>query len=638
MLLSICMMVKNEEENLTRCLNGVQNILRNIDSELIIVDTGSTDGTVEIAKKYTDKVYFQPWENDFSAMRNKTISYAKGQWLFILDADEEIVDDSGIIEFFKLDKKQHKFNTLCIALRNFNLRQDSSVYADINAVRFFKNDGDFHYESIIHELPIFKEPVGSLTGIIYHYGYVNDDAELMEKKFVRTISLINKALLDEPKNIYLRYQLSVSYAMHGDWKASRVEAFKAYEYLETYALKDRNEFFYLYGQLMTLYKYFGEPVETLKIGEEALLIRNKDIDTYFYIADAYLSLNQTREAIPSLIKYLDLIRQYEKRELFINVDVKLETVKFKTKGLSNLLYLLYEDFQYKEVLSKFKLYAEFISTDEPSKSIFEIVIKSAIKENEYVRIYELYSNDNVEIKEQVRVVLEKQLIFLSNSEREQIYEVIKKSNDVYGKANRLRLLLGSENNNSKDLKVLMDSINGCEESEFIDIYFDYYIKNGDKDSLLKWIIEFSKDMDLATVDRLMHLSVNFESWAKQYIAKTSSEYRCELILINLIQKYFLMQQAFQNKASEAMPLFNQFVEIKKQIIDKLYRPEFIENEKNWVGIESTEDRFCLYMEKALSGNIFEAASYLKKTLPIANEFLSYVHLVIFEKEAEMSKK
>ncbi len=65
MKLSICMMVKNEEKNLERCLISLKQIRDEVTSELIIVDTGSSDKTVNIAKRFTDKVYFHNWNNDF---------------------------------------------------------------------------------------------------------------------------------------------------------------------------------------------------------------------------------------------------------------------------------------------------------------------------------------------------------------------------------------------------------------------------------------------------------------------------------------------------------------------------------------------------------------------------------------------
>jgi glycosyltransferase involved in cell wall biosynthesis len=80
------MIVKNEEACLERCLKSVCDHV----DEIIIVDTGSTDGTVEIAKSYGARIYHHPWENDFSKHRNQSLSYATGGWIFQLDADEEL--------------------------------------------------------------------------------------------------------------------------------------------------------------------------------------------------------------------------------------------------------------------------------------------------------------------------------------------------------------------------------------------------------------------------------------------------------------------------------------------------------------------------------------------------------------------
>ena len=100
MRLSICMMIKNESKHLDACLKAIAPILKNVTSELVIVDTGSTDNSVEIAKKYTDKLYFHEWNNDFSAMRNTSISYCSGEWVFVLDGDEVLEGCHEIIKFF----------------------------------------------------------------------------------------------------------------------------------------------------------------------------------------------------------------------------------------------------------------------------------------------------------------------------------------------------------------------------------------------------------------------------------------------------------------------------------------------------------------------------------------------------------
>ncbi len=86
MTLSLCMIVKNEEKTLGRCLKSVQKAF----DEVIIVDTGSSDKTIEIAKTFTDMVYSFKWEDDFAKARNKSFSYASCDYIMWLDADDVI--------------------------------------------------------------------------------------------------------------------------------------------------------------------------------------------------------------------------------------------------------------------------------------------------------------------------------------------------------------------------------------------------------------------------------------------------------------------------------------------------------------------------------------------------------------------
>ncbi|MBW2130791.1 MAG: glycosyltransferase family 2 protein, partial [Deltaproteobacteria bacterium] len=83
-LVSLCMIVKNEETTLPRCLESVRGAV----DEMIIVDTGSTDSTREIARRYGAEVFSTQWKNDFSFHRNQSIARAKGRWILQLDADE----------------------------------------------------------------------------------------------------------------------------------------------------------------------------------------------------------------------------------------------------------------------------------------------------------------------------------------------------------------------------------------------------------------------------------------------------------------------------------------------------------------------------------------------------------------------
>ncbi|MFB5685249.1 glycosyltransferase family 2 protein, partial [Paenibacillus terreus] len=84
--ISLCMIVRNEEKYLPKCLSSVQRIV----DEIIIVDTGSTDDTVAIAKSFGAKVIQMPWQNSFADARNRGFDEATGDWILWLDADEEM--------------------------------------------------------------------------------------------------------------------------------------------------------------------------------------------------------------------------------------------------------------------------------------------------------------------------------------------------------------------------------------------------------------------------------------------------------------------------------------------------------------------------------------------------------------------
>lgn len=95
--ISLCMIVKNEEEVLARCLDSIADLM----DEIIIVDTGSTDRTREIAAQYTDKIFDFPWNNDFSAARNFSFSKARMDYIYVADADE-VLDEENHARFLRL--------------------------------------------------------------------------------------------------------------------------------------------------------------------------------------------------------------------------------------------------------------------------------------------------------------------------------------------------------------------------------------------------------------------------------------------------------------------------------------------------------------------------------------------------------
>ena len=200
MILTIGMIVKNEEKYLERCLNGIKPILDNVDSELIITDTGSTDRTVEIAHKFTDKVLHFNWINDFAAARNFGLKKAQGEWFMFLDADDIFESCDDIISFFNTGE-YNEYNSAMYITRNMLYSDGGEGYNDIYVCRMVKIEGNTRFENTIHEvINTFSPPYRKISDIAIHYGYYFDNEEKIRKKFERNSKPLLKRLENEKDN------------------------------------------------------------------------------------------------------------------------------------------------------------------------------------------------------------------------------------------------------------------------------------------------------------------------------------------------------------------------------------------------------------------------------------------------------
>ena len=142
--ITLCMIVKNEELMLEDCLCSVHEIV----DQIIIIDTGSQDKTVDIANKYNAEIHHFAWTGNFSDARNESIKYAKSDWILWLDADERLNPDS-ITELQKIiNKKPIEPEIYKINIRNF---QKGDYYYISDAHRLFSNNFGIEFSGRIHE-------------------------------------------------------------------------------------------------------------------------------------------------------------------------------------------------------------------------------------------------------------------------------------------------------------------------------------------------------------------------------------------------------------------------------------------------------------------------------------------------------
>lgn len=189
--ISLCMIVKDEERVLRRCLDSVKGIVE----EIVIVDTGSTDNTREIVKEFTDKLYDYQWKNDFSDARNFAASKATGQWIFVLDADEYVEQENLLRAIEEIREHHGTYDMYAVNIINFAGHNGESTAQHMHG-RIYKNDGTVEFHRAIHEQLRKKSgqiSVGISSVVIYHTGYLSKT--VMDKnKNDRNVPLIENEL------------------------------------------------------------------------------------------------------------------------------------------------------------------------------------------------------------------------------------------------------------------------------------------------------------------------------------------------------------------------------------------------------------------------------------------------------------
>src|SRR5919202_2851051 len=190
-ILSLCTIVKNERINLPRCLASVKHYV----DEMIVVDTGSEDGTPEIAAKHGAKVRYFEWCDDFAAARNYAISQAYGDWILMPDADEELFIESEV--FLDQITSQPDVIAYEIALTEANDLSRTPAYL----IRLFRNlpdlkyIGRFHEQLRYHNQCLNTNQIGYLENVkILHYGYTKE--QLLQKNLIRNIPILERIRQD----------------------------------------------------------------------------------------------------------------------------------------------------------------------------------------------------------------------------------------------------------------------------------------------------------------------------------------------------------------------------------------------------------------------------------------------------------
>lgn len=216
--LSACLIVKNEASVLSRCLESIRSFV----DEIVVVDTGSNDRTIEIALSYGARVYHFTWIDDFSAARNESLRYAGGEWILYIDADE-VIDAANAAKIRQVITRE---DIMAVTVRQCIPQQADNIATSYYSeyCRIFRQHPDIHFEGAIHEqiLPSIERLGGKVLRsdiVVHHWAYAID-AVKKQKRTERNLRCLLAEIIRVPDDPFLYLNLGMTYRELGQRDAS----------------------------------------------------------------------------------------------------------------------------------------------------------------------------------------------------------------------------------------------------------------------------------------------------------------------------------------------------------------------------------------------------------------------------------
>ena len=372
--ISACLMVKNEERFLPQCLQSIRDYV----DEIIVVDTGSTDNTMNIARKFNSKVYEHPWENDFSKHRNQSISYATGDWILIIDADEQI--DHKTAPMLWTAVKDSSSAMIAIQVRNFT--HQSAYSTESLSVRLFKNGLGVHYDGIIHnQIQIIDSPA-YFPIVLWHYGYDLDE-EAMNKKRSRSLQLLLKQANIRPHCHITQHHLAVTYFSEYKWENALDSGLKSLKLLEDCRDNEKGLGWTYFIISFSLFKLdrIDQAVEKALKGLEKF---PKSIDLNHLMACLLVSKTDFKGVLKYAETYFSLKKEYQKDPSSFGLDI-FEMFNKEDNVYHAMGYAHYNLKNREKAMESFRLARDTMKSDR-GENLKQIVKFLAVKK-EYLEAF-----------------------------------------------------------------------------------------------------------------------------------------------------------------------------------------------------------------------------------------------------------
>ncbi|MDR1604924.1 MAG: glycosyltransferase [Gracilibacteraceae bacterium] len=208
LLLTIGVPVSNQIGTIRRCLEGIEPLLRHLPAELVVVDTGSTDGTVGVCREFGARVLDFPWCDDMSAARNVAIRAALGLWYMSIDDDEWFEDIEPLLDFFR-SGRWVDYDYAAYSQRNYS-NPSMKRWEDFPTPRIAKMHPSLHFHGRIHDVlekDLPERRICYIDAAAHHLGFAHVDAWSLRRKTARNIWGLRLDMAQYPDDLRFSYQM-----------------------------------------------------------------------------------------------------------------------------------------------------------------------------------------------------------------------------------------------------------------------------------------------------------------------------------------------------------------------------------------------------------------------------------------------
>ncbi|MBI2652182.1 tetratricopeptide repeat protein [Candidatus Woesearchaeota archaeon] len=349
--LNLCMMTKNEEIFLEQCLSSVKDIA----DEIIIVDTGSTDKTKEIAKKFNAKIFDFKWIDDFSAARNESIKHATKDWILVLDADEtiagedldmlkQLISDEDSVGYYFTIRTYTDNSTAAgwVSSKDDKYKESNSAsgWFTTRLIRLFRNNKSIRFNGIMHEtIDASIHNLGKVKSAffpIHHFGRLKDEKSEYKKELYQRLGELK---ISQKNDFHSYSQLGIQVQENGDYENAiqlfkkSIELNKNYfkswlnlgacylklnklsdaEYALQQAVLINPSNYSVHNNLGIVYSKLNKAEMAIKEFLTALILNPRSASTYFNLGLAYDIIGANDNAYESFKKAIELNPRYKER-------------------------------------------------------------------------------------------------------------------------------------------------------------------------------------------------------------------------------------------------------------------------------------------------------------------------------------